>query len=79
MSQFQLTQVEGIWKNFWGNKESGDDDSNQHNGLQREKLLLLCQMKAVQEFVKEVDYIVYQKLVTILLPEILRNIPSTLI
>jgi hypothetical protein len=36
----------------------------------------MCQVKAVQEFVKEVDYMLYQKLVGILLPEVLRPIPS---
>lgn len=44
--------------------------------MRREKLILMCQMKAVQEFVKEVDWMLYQKLVGILLPDVLRPIPS---
>jgi hypothetical protein len=40
---------------------------------------MICHMKAVQEFVKEVDYMLYQKIVNILLPDVLRPIPSNYI
>lgn len=42
----------------------------------RSKMLLVCKMKAVEEFVRNVDYKVYQHVLEILLPDVLRPIPS---
>lgn len=39
-------------------------------------MLLVCKMKAVQEFVKNVDYKFYQHILETLLPNVLRPIPS---
>ncbi|XP_035710634.1 uncharacterized protein LOC110854212 isoform X2 [Folsomia candida] len=78
LASFQLGQIEGIWKFFW--RTGGDTESSLdfEKILPKEKLILMCQMKAVQEFVKEVDWMLYQKLVGILLPDVLRPIPSTM-
>lgn len=39
-------------------------------------MLLVCKMKVVQEFVKNVDYKFYQHILETLLPNVLRPIPS---
>lgn len=44
--------------------------------LSKDKLLLLASLPDVQEFVKEADYSFYQALVEVLVPDVLRPIPS---
>lgn len=44
--------------------------------LSKEKLLKLAEVPEVQEFVKEADYSFYQALVEVLVPDVLRPIPS---
>lgn len=44
----------------------------------RTKLYLLCKYPPVQEFVRRVDYLFYQNLVQVLIPDVLRPIPSSL-
>lgn len=43
----------------------------------RTKLLLISKLRPVQEFVKRVDFLFYQNLVQVLIPDVLRPIPST--
>lgn len=42
----------------------------------RTKLYLLCKCGPVQQFVRRVDYLFYQNLVEVLIPDVLRPIPS---
>lgn len=44
--------------------------------LPKEKLMKLASLSGVQEFVKEADYNFYQALVEVLIPDVLRHIPS---
>lgn len=44
--------------------------------LPKEKLLKLAALSEVQEFVKEADYSFYQALLELLVPDVLRPIPS---
>ena len=44
--------------------------------LSKETLVALSNYKPVQEFIKESDYILYQRLVEILVPDVLRAVPS---
>ena len=44
--------------------------------LSKETLVALTNYKPIQEFVKESDYILYQRLVEILVPDVLRAVPS---
>jgi hypothetical protein len=47
-------------------------------GCFRTKLYLLCKCGPVQQFVQSVDYLFYQNLVRVLIPDVLRPIPSEL-
>lgn len=55
---------------------SSSVDSSIEARLSKEKLLKLAAMPEVQEFVKEADYSFYQVLVEVLVPDVLRPIPS---
>ena len=44
--------------------------------LPKAKLISLCQSDPVQEYVKHYDHILYQGLVEVLIPDVLRPIPS---
>ena len=51
-------------------------DASIENKLSKEKLHKLAGLAEVQEFVKEADYSFYQALVEVLVPDVLRPIPS---
>ena len=44
--------------------------------LPKEKLVLMCQCKNIQEYIKSYDHVLYQGLVEVLIPDVLRPIPS---
>lgn len=44
--------------------------------LSKETLVALSNYKPIQEFIKESDYILYQRLVEVLVPDVLRAVPS---
>jgi len=46
--------------------------------LPRDKLLVLCNWPPVQRWVKDSDHLMFQSLVEVLIPDVLRPIPSKL-
>ncbi|CAL8093782.1 unnamed protein product [Orchesella dallaii] len=81
LSNFQLSQFEISWKSFW----RGGDSATVENGsvdfekiLPKSKMIQICKMNAVEEFIKKTDYSIYQHIVETLLPEVLRPIPSAM-
>lgn len=44
----------------------------------RSKLYKLCTVQPIQVFILEVDFVFYQNVVEVLLPDVLRPIPSAL-
>eukprot|EP00112_Aurelia_sp_Birch-Aquarium-sp1_P006269 Seg1694.8 transcript_id=Seg1694.8/GoldUCD/mRNA.D3Y31 product="Transcription factor RFX3" protein_id=Seg1694.8/GoldUCD/D3Y31 len=79
----QFPLVEAIWQTFWKNPaaESNKNESGYEvvtDRLSKETLVALTNYKPIQEFVKESDYILYQRLVEILVPDVLRAVPSGL-
>ncbi|PAA63540.1 hypothetical protein BOX15_Mlig034263g2 [Macrostomum lignano] len=70
--QFQM--VEKVWLQFWRKVDYNAYESK----LPHQKLLALCELDCVQNFVRESDYAFYQSLVEVLIPNVLRPIPSTL-
>ncbi|XP_065069386.1 DNA-binding protein RFX2-like isoform X3 [Rhopilema esculentum] len=79
----QFPLVETIWQTFW--KSPAADASKGESGyevvtdrLSKDILIALTNYKPVQEFIKESDYILYQRLVEILVPDVLRAVPSGL-
>ncbi|XP_067943527.1 transcription factor RFX3-like [Watersipora subatra] len=72
-----LNLIENLWQTFW-RKTGVSVDSGIEAKLPKEKLIKLAALSEVQEFVKEADYSFYQALVEVLVPDVLRPIPSSL-
>ena len=51
-------------------------DNDYERRLPREKLYLMCKYEPVQKYVRKSDYAFYQALVEVLIPDVLRPIPS---
>lgn len=73
-----FSTVESLWQNLWGGLSNDGGDDPERAGLSPEKMELLCQCEAVQKFVQRADYQFYQNLVDVLIPDVLRPIPSSL-
>ncbi|XP_070770799.1 MHC class II regulatory factor RFX1 isoform X2 [Enoplosus armatus] len=83
MVNLQFTLVETLWKSFWRFSQSSDTESlNLHNEsekrLPKSCLVVLCKFEPVLLWTKECDNLLYQTLVEILIPDVLRPIPSAL-
>ena len=46
--------------------------------LPQHKFLSMCKLPSVQKWIKESDHMIYQSLVEVLIPDVLRPIPSAL-
>jgi len=51
-------------------------DDDLEGAIPREKLLSLCKYEPVRLWMKSCDHILYQALVEILIPDVLRPVPS---
>ena len=51
-------------------------DNDYERRLPRDKLYLMCKYEPVQDYVRKSDYMFYQALVEVLIPDVLRPIPS---
>lgn len=71
----QFSMVDTLWQQFW---RSGPTDLELEKQLNTNKLYVLCKCEAVQKFVRQTDYQFYQNLVEVLIPDVLRPIPSSL-
>ncbi|XP_047428640.1 MHC class II regulatory factor RFX1a isoform X2 [Mugil cephalus] len=80
----QFTLVETLWKTFWrySQSQAGDatlavhDESEKR--LPKSCLVLLCKYEPVLRWSRDCDNSLYQGLVEILIPDVLRPIPSAL-
>ncbi|MEQ2262185.1 DNA binding protein, partial [Xenotaenia resolanae] len=83
MINLQFTLVETLWKSFWRFSQNNDAESlNLHDEsekrLPRSCLVALCKFEPVLRWTRECDNLLYQTLVEILIPDVLRPIPSAL-
>ncbi|XP_068089856.1 DNA-binding protein RFX2 isoform X2 [Hyperolius riggenbachi] len=81
----QFQYIEKLWQAFWNSKPSSPDGSTtlsseeeQEAIIPKEKLLVLCKYEPVMRWMRSCDHILYQALVEILIPDVLRPVPSTL-
>ncbi|XP_037029042.1 DNA-binding protein RFX2 isoform X3 [Bradysia coprophila] len=75
----EFSTVESLWREFWRAQDNNNgDECEEEKYLSKYKLYTLSQCEAVQEFVKQVDYTFYQNMVDVLIPDVLRPIPSSL-
>uniref|UniRef100_A0A8C6V2J7 DNA-binding protein RFX2 n=1 Tax=Neogobius melanostomus TaxID=47308 RepID=A0A8C6V2J7_9GOBI len=82
----QFHFIEKLWQTFWyATPPSSDGSTTIPNGeddaesiLPRDKLVCLCKFEPVRLWMRSCDHILYQALVEILIPDVLRPVPSTL-
>ncbi|XP_023723000.1 DNA-binding protein RFX2 isoform X3 [Cryptotermes secundus] len=75
----EFQTVESLWREFWRSQDNNNgDECEEEKYLSKTKLYLLCKCGPVQQFVRRVDYLFYQNLVEVLIPDVLRPIPSSL-
>ncbi|XP_032826773.1 transcription factor RFX3-like isoform X2 [Petromyzon marinus] len=83
----QFGLIETIWQTFWRYSPPDDDDTSmdvQHreNGYEKRlpkgALATLCRWEPVMKWMRSCDYLLYQALVEVLIPDVLRPIPSAL-
>uniref|UniRef100_A0A3Q2PPE7 Regulatory factor X, 1a (influences HLA class II expression) n=1 Tax=Fundulus heteroclitus TaxID=8078 RepID=A0A3Q2PPE7_FUNHE len=84
MVNLQFTLVETLWKTFWrfSQSQAGDTPLAVHDEsekrLPKSCLVLLCKYEPVLRWSRDCDNSLYQSLVEILIPDVLRPIPSAL-
>ncbi|XP_025109600.1 DNA-binding protein RFX2-like isoform X2 [Pomacea canaliculata] len=80
----QFSLIESLWQAFWRNNPPEQrssllySDYDFEKRLPKEKLFVLCRYEPVQKYVRRADYAFYQALVEVLIPDVLRPIPSSL-
>ncbi|XP_069734144.1 DNA-binding protein RFX2 isoform X7 [Phaenicophaeus curvirostris] len=82
----QFHYIEKLWQSFWNPKTPSSDSSaalpsseEEHEGtLPKDKLITLCKYEPILKWMRSCDHILYQALVEILIPDVLRPVPSTL-
>ncbi|XP_037391577.1 DNA-binding protein RFX2 isoform X3 [Pygocentrus nattereri] len=83
--QFHL--IEKLWQTFWYSTAPSSDstttivpnsDEEIEGVIPSEKLIALCKFEPVKQWMRSCDHILYQALVEILIPDVLRPVPSTL-
>ncbi|KAK9519560.1 hypothetical protein VZT92_022283 [Zoarces viviparus] len=82
----QFHYIEKLWQTFWystppssdANTSIPNSDDDMEGVIPREKLVSLCKYEPVRLWMRSCDHILYQALVEILIPDVLRPVPSTL-
>ncbi|MBN3305308.1 RFX1 factor, partial [Amia calva] len=85
MINLQFTLVETLWKTFWRYSDSTSSEGaslpvhdESEKRLPQRSLVLLCKYEPVLQWSRHCDNTLYQGLVEILIPDVLRPIPSAL-
>uniref|UniRef100_A0A8C8RQD4 DNA-binding protein RFX2 n=1 Tax=Pelusios castaneus TaxID=367368 RepID=A0A8C8RQD4_9SAUR len=82
----QFHYIEKLWQSFWSSKTPSNDGSTtmpsseeEHEGvILKDKLITLCKYDPILKWMRSCDHILYQALVEILIPDVLRPVPGTL-
>ncbi|XP_076815001.1 DNA-binding protein RFX2-like isoform X3 [Clavelina lepadiformis] len=78
----QFSMVETLWQTFWRAADTAENQQpvkdEYEMKLPRQKLLAMCKWAPVQRWIKDSDHMMYQSLVEVLIPDVLRPIPSAL-
>ncbi|XP_011667719.2 transcription factor RFX3 isoform X3 [Strongylocentrotus purpuratus] len=75
----QFPLIEQLWQTFWRCPPPDVPlDEEQEKQLDKDKLFALCKLVPIQTYIKHYDHILYQGLVEVLIPDVLRPIPSAL-
>ncbi|XP_036898580.1 DNA-binding protein RFX2 isoform X4 [Sturnira hondurensis] len=83
----QFHYIEKLWLSFWNSKASSSDSPASLPAsdedpkaviLPKDKLVSLCKCDPILKWMRSCDHILYQALVEVLIPDVLRPVPSTL-
>lgn len=75
----EFSTVESLWREFWRAQDNNNiDECEEEKYLSKSKLYSMCNCEAIQVFIKQVDLAFYQNMVDVLIPDVLRPIPSSL-
>ncbi|XP_044054845.1 DNA-binding protein RFX2 isoform X2 [Siniperca chuatsi] len=82
----QFHYIEKLWQTFWYSTSPSSDgsttipssDDDLEGVIPTEKLVALCKYEPIRLWMRSCDHILYQALVEILIPDVLRPVPSTL-
>ncbi|XP_009077466.1 PREDICTED: DNA-binding protein RFX2 isoform X2 [Acanthisitta chloris] len=82
----QFHYIEKLWQSFWSPKAPPSDgptalpssEEEPEETLPKDKLITLCKYEPILKWMRSCDHILYQALVEILIPDVLRPVPSTL-
>ncbi|EHB15104.1 DNA-binding protein RFX2 [Heterocephalus glaber] len=84
----QFHYIEKLWLSFWNSKATcsdgptslpaSDEEPEGQAVLPQDKLISLCKCTPILKWMRNCDHILYQALVEILIPDVLRPVPSTL-
>ncbi|NXW73135.1 DNA-binding protein RFX2 isoform X1 [Hirundo rustica] len=82
----QFHYIEKLWQSFWSPKAPSSDgptalpssEEEPEGALPKDKLITLCKYEPILKWMRSCDHILYQALVEILIPDVLRPVPSTL-
>ncbi|KAM4857679.1 DNA-binding protein RFX2 isoform X2 [Urocitellus parryii] len=83
----QFHYIEKLWLSFWNAKACSSegptslpasDEEPEGAVLPKDKLISLCKHDPVLKWMRSCDHILYQALVEILIPDVLRPVPSAL-
>ncbi|XP_036168362.1 DNA-binding protein RFX2 isoform X5 [Myotis myotis] len=83
----QFHYIEKLWLSFWNAKASSSDgpaslpasdEIPEATILPKDKLVSLCKCDPILKWMRNCDHILYQALVEVLIPDVLRPVPSTL-
>ncbi|XP_029105230.1 DNA-binding protein RFX2-like isoform X2 [Scleropages formosus] len=82
----QFHYIEKLWQSFWlsaapssdSSTPVGSSEEEPEGSISRRKLVALCRFEPVAQWMRGCDHVLYQALVEILIPDVLRPVPSTL-
>ncbi|XP_036315523.1 DNA-binding protein RFX2 isoform X4 [Pipistrellus kuhlii] len=83
----QFHYIEKLWLSFWNAKASSSDGPTslpasdeipEATIIPKDKLVSLCECGPILKWMRNCDHILYQALVEVLIPDVLRPVPSTL-
>ncbi|XP_012921410.1 DNA-binding protein RFX2 isoform X2 [Heterocephalus glaber] len=88
VTNLQFHYIEKLWLSFWNSKATcsdgptslpaSDEEPEGQAVLPQDKLISLCKCTPILKWMRNCDHILYQALVEILIPDVLRPVPSTL-
>ncbi|KAL8177506.1 UNVERIFIED_CONTAM: DNA-binding protein rfx2 [Gekko kuhli] len=86
VTNLQFHYIEKLWQSFWNCKSPTGEGASSVPASEepceavvpRHKLVTMCKYDPIMKWMRSCDHILYQTLVEVLIPDVLRPVPSTL-